>query len=151
MICCSNCDRVCFDHDYTSYLVSCTMSKKADKTLLIASTLFSLPLVALLIYCCYHLFKKSPCYRPLSCRKPSFKCCDKNSRIRVYLNTTNHMHLMIMKYRTHLKTTKYLMQYDQSTEQHLIMVTTVQYMKSTIRECSHRLHRARIGNFKLNK
>ena len=64
------------------------MSEKADKTLLIASTvtLFSLPLVALLIYFCYHLYKKSPCYRPLSCRKPSFKCCDKKSRIRVYLN-----------------------------------------------------------------
>ena len=88
MICCSNCDRVCFDFEYTSYLVSCARGKRSDKTLLIASTvtLFSLPLVALLIYFCYHLYKQSPCYRPLSCRKPSFKCCDKNARVRVYLN-----------------------------------------------------------------
>lgn len=87
MICCSNCDRVCFDHDYESFLVSCTMSETADKTLLIASTvtLFSLPLVALLIYFCHQIIKKSPCYKTLTCRRPSFKCCDENSRIRVYL------------------------------------------------------------------
>ena len=87
MICCSNCERVCYDDDYESFLVSCAMSKPADKTLLIASTvtLFSIPLVALLIYFCHHIVKRSPCYRPLSCRRPSFKCCDKNSRIRVYL------------------------------------------------------------------
>ena len=110
MICCSNCEKVCLYHDYESFLVSCAMKKPVDKTLLIASTvtLFSLPLVALVIYFCCHIIKKSgltrdcprnstrdsprdslrdyPCYKYKSCRKPSFKCCDKISKICLYLN-----------------------------------------------------------------
>ena len=96
-ICCSNCDRDC-GNDYTYFLIDC--SEKADLTMAIAWTvsLFSLPLLALLSYFfCYQKIKHSPCYRKLSscslacfrklsCRKPSFKCCDKNSTIRVYWN-----------------------------------------------------------------